>query len=34
MNWSLWNNTAWDYAADTRGYTGGFVSVMSVPPGR
>jgi high affinity Mn2+ porin len=25
MNWSLWDNTAWDYAADTRGYTEGFV---------
>jgi len=25
MNWSLWQNTAWDYAADTRGYTYGFV---------
>lgn len=25
MNWSLWDNTAWDYAADTRGYTDGFV---------
>ena len=24
MNWSLWQNTAWDYAADTRGYTYGF----------
>lgn len=23
MNWSLWDNTAWDYAADTRGYTDG-----------
>src|SRR5450755_1576046 len=23
MNWSLWANTAWDYAADTRGYTNG-----------
>ncbi|GLQ52648.1 carbohydrate porin [Dyella flava] len=23
MNWSLWNNTAWDFAADTRGYTYG-----------
>ncbi|HUJ73918.1 MAG TPA: carbohydrate porin, partial [bacterium] len=23
MTWSLWNNTAWDYAADTRGYTNG-----------
>lgn len=25
MNWSLWQNTAWDYAANTRGYTDGFV---------
>jgi high affinity Mn2+ porin len=25
MNWSLWNNTAWDYAANTRGYTDGYV---------
>ncbi|HZO22762.1 MAG TPA: carbohydrate porin [Steroidobacteraceae bacterium] len=25
MNWSLWDNTAWDYAADTRGYTYGIV---------
>ncbi len=25
LNWSLWNNTAWDYAANTRGYTDGFV---------
>jgi high affinity Mn2+ porin len=23
MNWSLWNNTTWDFAADTRGYTYG-----------
>jgi high affinity Mn2+ porin len=23
MNWGLFNNTAWDYAADTRGYTFG-----------
>ncbi len=23
MNWALFNNTAWDYAADTRGYTNG-----------
>jgi high affinity Mn2+ porin len=23
-NWSLWNNMAWDYAADTRGFSGGF----------
>ncbi|GAC1660845.1 MAG: hypothetical protein PVS2B3_14200 [Steroidobacteraceae bacterium] len=25
LDWSLWNNTAWDYAANTRGYTDGFV---------
>ena len=25
MNWSLWDNTAWDYAADTRGFTYGAV---------
>jgi carbohydrate-selective porin OprB len=25
MNWSLWANTAWDYAANTRGYTDGIV---------
>jgi high affinity Mn2+ porin len=25
MNWSLWDNTAWDYAADTRGYSYGAV---------
>ena len=25
LNWSLWNNTAWDYAANTRGYTDGFM---------
>ena len=25
LNWSLWANTAWDYAADTRGYTDGIV---------
>jgi hypothetical protein len=24
MNWSLWNNGSWDYAADTRGFTNGF----------
>lgn len=23
MNWSLWNDTAWDFAADTRGYSNG-----------
>lgn len=25
LNWSLWANTAWDYAANTRGFTDGFV---------
>ena len=25
MNWSLWNNTAWDFAAETRGYTNGLM---------
>jgi len=25
MNWSIWTAGAWDYAADTRGYTYGFV---------
>ena len=25
LNWSLWQNTTWDYAADTRGYTYGVV---------
>ena len=25
LNWSLLNNTSWDYAADTRGYTDGLV---------
>lgn len=25
MNWSLWNDTAWDFAADTRGYTNGLM---------
>ena len=23
MNWTLWNNPAWDFAADTRGYSNG-----------
>jgi high affinity Mn2+ porin len=32
MNWSLWDNTAWDYAADTRGYTAGFM-LAYVSPG-
>ncbi len=25
LNWSLWANTAWDYAANTRGYSDGLV---------
>src|ERR1700693_1943320 len=25
LNWSLWANTAWDYAANTRGYSDGIV---------
>lgn len=31
MNWSLWDNTAWDYAADTRGYTDGFMVAYISP---
>jgi hypothetical protein len=25
MNWWLFNNTAWDFAVDTRGYTAGLM---------
>jgi hypothetical protein len=32
LNWSLWANTAWDYAANTRGYTNGFV-IGYISPG-
>jgi high affinity Mn2+ porin len=32
MDWGLWNNSAWDFAADTRGYTNGFL-VGYVSPG-
>ena len=32
MNWGLFQNTAWDFAADTRGYTNG-VAVAFVRPG-
>ncbi len=32
MNWGLFQNTAWDFAADTRGYTNG-VSLAYVRPG-
>jgi hypothetical protein len=31
MNWALFNNTAWDYAADTRGYTNG-VTIAWIHP--
>jgi high affinity Mn2+ porin len=31
MNWSLWNNTAWDFAADTRGYTYGLMLALIEP---
>jgi high affinity Mn2+ porin len=31
MNWSLWNNTAWDFAADTRGYTDGLMIGWIMP---
>lgn len=32
LNWSLFNNAAWDFAADTRGYTvGGLVAYASGP---
>ncbi|HVT60139.1 MAG TPA: carbohydrate porin [Thermoanaerobaculia bacterium] len=32
MNWSLFNNTSWDYAADTRGFTNGIL-IAWVHPG-
>ena len=31
MNWSLFQNTAWDYAADTRGYSNG-IAVAYIAP--
>lgn len=31
MNWSLWANTAWDYAANTRGYSDGVVLAYVSP---
>jgi high affinity Mn2+ porin len=31
LNWSLWNNTAWDYAANTRGYTDGVMAAYISP---
>ncbi len=34
MNWGLINNTAWDFAADTRGYSYGFVAALVEPSWR
>ena len=34
MNWGLINNTAWDFAADTRGYTYGIVIALVEPSWR
>jgi len=31
FNWSIWANGAWDYPADTRGYTYGIVSELIKP---
>ena len=31
MNWGLWQNTAWDFAADTRGYTNGLALAWIEP---
>lgn len=31
MNWALWNNGAWDYAADTRGFTNGVLAAYVSP---
>lgn len=31
MNWSLWQMGAWDYPADTRGYTWGLVLALEAP---
>lgn len=31
MNWGLFQNTAWDFAADTRGYTNGVALAMVTP---
>jgi high affinity Mn2+ porin len=31
LNWALWENGAWDYAADTRGYTVGVYGELNWP---
>lgn len=31
LNWSFFNNLAWDYAADTRGYTDGLLAAWVTP---
>ncbi len=30
MNWALMNNAAWDYAANTRGYTYAFTTILKL----
>jgi high affinity Mn2+ porin len=32
MNWALVNDGAWDYAADSRGYTWGVTAALRLPP--
>ena len=32
FNWALMTNGAWDYPADTRGYTWGIVAELALPP--
>jgi hypothetical protein len=31
LNWTLWNNTAWDFAANTRGYSDGAIIAYVSP---
>lgn len=31
MNWAVWSSAAWDYPADTRGYTYGTVIIYKLP---
>ena len=31
MNWSIWSSAAWDYPADTRGYTYGITAMYNNP---
>jgi high affinity Mn2+ porin len=32
LNWALWSGAAWDYAADTRGYTWGILAELHLRP--